>query len=473
MPFDVVACLDLRPAVRAVLRSSASSIARRAAGAASRIVASAALVVAAAGPMSAVAAPKVDPALARIAAAADAQTPGAIDLLQGLVLQNSGTFNKAGVEQVAAKMESELQALGFTTRRVSGESRSRGPHLVAERAGKRGARVLMIGHMDTVFEPFHPFKGFARDGDRVVGPGTNDMKGGLVVMVAALRALKAAGKLDGLALTIVLTGDEEAIGEPVDAARADMIAAAKNADYGLCFESGMRADGKDYVSTARRGSTKWHLKSTGRPGHSSQVFSEKAGDGAIYEMSRVLSRFNAELREPNLTYSVGLALGGANIRIEPAGGGSVVGKPNIIPAEAEAIGDIRALTPEQLARVEQRMQAIVAKSLPGTSSTIEFDESYPPMAPTPGAESLAARFGAVSEQMGLGPVYVLDPMMRGAGDSAFISPYVATITGLGLVGGGSHAAGEWADLAILPTNVKRAAGIIYALGREPRPKKAR
>jgi glutamate carboxypeptidase len=445
-------------------RPRARRLAGLATGLAAGLVAGLSLGAAAAPAFAA----KSDAALAKIAAAVDAQAPAAVELLQTLVVQNSGTFNRAGVEQVAATVEQELKALGFATRRVSGEARQRGPHLVAERAGKRGARLLLIGHMDTVFEPFHPFKGFVRDGDRAIGPGTNDMKGGLVVMIAALKALKAAGQLDGIAITIVLTGDEEAVGKPLADARADMIAAAKTADYGLCFESGMRVDGKDYVSTARRGSTTWRLKSTGRAGHSSQVFSEKAGDGAIYEMSRVLSRFNTELREPNLTYSVGLALGGANIRIEPAGGGSVVGKPNIIPAEAEAIGDIRALTPEQLARVQQKMRAIVAANLPGTTSSIEFDDSYPPMAPTPGAEALAKRFDGVSQAMGLGPVYVLDPMLRGAGDSAFISPYVPTLTGLGAVGGGSHAAGEWADVSLLPLNAKRAAGVIYTLGREAR-----
>lgn len=408
-----------------------------------------------------------DPQLARAVAAIDARAAADVDLLAELVNQNSGTFNRAGVEAVAKRMAAELTALGFDARLVDNEPLARGPHVVAEHRGRRGrARLLLIGHMDTVFEPFSPFRSLTRSGERAIGPGTSDMKGGLVVMLAALRGLKAAGALDGLSITVVLTGDEENVGKPVERARAVLVDAAKASDYGLCFESGISIDGVDYASTARRGATTWHLASTGHPGHSSGVFNAQMGDGAIYELARVLSRFNAELREPNLTYSVGLALGGANVRIEPSGTGTVVGKPNIIPAEAEAIGDIRALTPAQLASVQAKMQAIVAAHLPGTSSTISFDDSYPPMAPTPGNEALRARYSAASEALGLGPVATLDPMRRGAGDSAFIAPYVDTITGLGAVGEGSHAPGESVELAKLPVQAKRAAAIILALGTQ-------
>ena len=98
-------------------------------------------------------------------------------------------------------------------------------------------------------------------------------------------------------------------------------------------------------------------------------------------------------------------------------------------ANAQAIGDIRALTPEQLERVKQKMQSIVAANLPQTKAKIEFKDFMPPMAPTPRNQTLFAQYAAQSEAAGLGAVLELDPMQRGAGDSAWISPYVATITG--------------------------------------------
>jgi glutamate carboxypeptidase len=401
-----------------------------------------------------------------IAAAVDAEAPAAVDLLERLATQNSGTFNRAGVEAVGRMLEAELTALGFRTRWVPMDAIGRAPHLVAERDGGRGQRLLLIGHMDTVFEPFHPFRKFTRNGDSATGPGVNDMKGGLVVMLSALKALRAAGALDDARITVFITSDEEAPGEPVEQSRRELVEIAKRSDATLCFESGISRDGKDYVSIGRRGFTGWRVASEGRPGHSGGIFSAQQGDGAAFELSRVLSRFHDELREPNLTYNVGLMLGGANIKLEEAGIGSVAGKTNIVPAEAQAIGDLRALTPAQVERVKQRMREIVAASLPGTSSTITFEGAeYPPMEPAPRNAALLARYNEASVAMGLPPVFTLDPLLRGAGDSAFVSPYVATITGLGAVGQGSHAAGESVDLARLPVQAKRAAMTIYALSR--------
>jgi len=292
------------------------------------------------------------------------------------------------------------------------------------------------------------------------------MKGGLVVMLSALKALRAAGELDHARITVFITSDEEAPGEPVEQSRRELVEIARRSDATLCFETGIRRDGKDYASTGRRGFTGWRVTSEGRPGHSGGIFSTQQGDGAAFELSRVLSRFHGELREPNLTYNVGLMLAGANIRLEAAGVGSVAGKANIVPAEAQAIGDLRALTPAQVEHVKQRMRDIVAASLPGTTSTISFEGAeYPPMEPTARNAALLARYSEASVAVGLPPVLTLDPLLRGAGDSAFVSPYVATITGLGAVGQGSHAAGESVDLTLLPVQAKRAAMTIYALSR--------
>jgi glutamate carboxypeptidase len=400
-----------------------------------------------------------------IVRAADAEAGPAVALLARLVNINSGTFNRAGVHEVGQLLEAELRALGFRTRWVSMDAVDRAPHLVAERDGRRGQRLLLIGHMDTVFEPFSPFREFVRHGDSASGPGVVDDKGGLVVMLSALKALNAAGALDGAALTVFITADEEHPGSPVATARAEFIEAGRHADATLCFEAGMRIDGHDYVSTARRGAASWTLSVEARPGHSGGIFSAKLGDGAIFELSRILSRFHDELREPDMTFSVGLALGGASLNFDPAGAGSATGKVNIVPSEAQALGDIRALRPAQLARVKERMQAIVATGLPGTKAQIGFEDEYPPMAPTAGNTALLARYSDASRELGFGEVQALDPMLRGAGDSAFVAPYVDTISGLGAMGDGAHTSGESADLKALPMQAKRAALLIYRLTR--------
>ena len=105
------------------------------------------------------------------------------------------------------------------------------------------------------------------------GPGVNDMKGGLVVMVQALRAMKAAGKLKDADITIVLTGDEERVGQPGDVSRKELVAAAERADVALEFEGLARVNGVDHGSISRRGGTGWTLKVTAKSGHSSQIFS--------------------------------------------------------------------------------------------------------------------------------------------------------------------------------------------------------
>jgi glutamate carboxypeptidase len=400
-----------------------------------------------------------------MARAVDSEADASVKLLERIVGINSGTFNRTGVHEVGKVLEAEFSALGFRTRWVSMDALGRAPHLVAEHDGGRGKRVLLIGHMDTVFEPSSPFRQFVRRGDIATGPGVVDDKGGVVVMLSALKALKAAGALDGARITAFITADEEHPGSPVETARAEFIEAGKHADATLCFEAGMRVGGQDYVSTARRGASSWTVSVKAHSGHSGAIFTKEIGDGSIFELSRILNRFHDELREPDMTFSAGLALGGVSSHIDPAGAASADGKDNIVPSDAQALGDIRALRPEQLTRVKDRMRAIVASSLPGTQSEIAFEDGYPPMAPTAGNTALLERYSEASQAIGFGRVLALDPMRRGAGDSAFVAPYVDTISGLGAAGDGMHTAAEKADLKSLPIQAKRAAQLIYRLTR--------
>jgi glutamate carboxypeptidase len=393
----------------------------------------------------------------------DEQGQAPVALLERIVNINSGTFNTAGVLEVGKVLESEFQALGFTVQWVPMDTVKRAPSLIAEHKGHRGKRILLIGHMDTVFEPSSPFQKFVRDGDTAVGPGTGDMKGGIVVILSALKALKSVGALDAATITVFLTGDEESVGDPPEIARKALVAAAKNSDAVLSFEPEISQAGKDYAVTARRGSTFWQLRVQAKSGHSSQIFSSAMGDGAIFELTRILSQFHDTLREPNMTYSVGMALGGSNIKVESSGEASVFGKANIVPGEARASGDIRALYPEQLAHVKEKMQAIVARSLPGTSAEIRFTDDYPPMQPTPGNLALLAKLNEANRALGVPEMEAIDPMSRGAGDASFVAPFADVLDGIGAPGAGFHAPGESVDLSRLPLQSKRAALLVYSL----------
>ena len=405
---------------------------------------------------------------ARIAASVDAGYENNIALLEKLVNQNSGSLNTEGVTKVGQMMREQLVALGFDVRWVPMAAAGRAGHLIATRKGGHGKKMLLIGHLDTVFEPASPFQTFKRNGDKAVGPGANDDKGGMIVMLAALRAMQAAGTLSGANIEIVLTGDEEDVGDPINIARADLIAAGKRADVALDFEGLIVIDGVDMGSIARRSSASWTVTAKAKGGHSSGIFSEAAGDGAIYALSKIIVAFRTELPEQNLTFNVGLLAGGVEAAL---GAGSITatasGKTNIIPEMAIARGDIRTLSPEQEARVRAKMQAIVARVSPGATADIVFGaDGYPAMAPTNGNKALLAKLNVVNADLGLAQMPTLDPIKRGAGDIAFVAKDVDGLAGLGSAGFGDHAIGETVDLDSIKRQAKRAAILMTRLSRE-------
>lgn len=432
-----------------------------------RVLLAALAAVAAATP--AFAAPK-DAAERRMVAAVEADSARNVKLLEELVRVNSGTMNLAGVERVGQMLRPEFEQLGFQVQWIPMAKVGRAGHLVATHRGNgKGKRILLIGHLDTVFEPDSPFQGWKRDGDIVEGPGVGDMKGGDVVIVAALRAMHAAGTLKTADITVVLTGDEEKPGAPLADARADLIAAGKASDVALDFEGLSQRNGQDIGSIARRSSTSWTIKASAKSGHSSGVCKPAAGCGAIYELARIVDEFRRELPEPNLTYNVGMILGGSQAELNAGDtGGQASGKPNVIAATAIARGDIRTLSPEQEGRVRAKMQAIVARHLDKTQAGIEFsDDGYPPMAPTDGNKALLAKLNQINADLGLPEMPAGDPAERGAGDISFVA-FVDGLVGMGMAGEGSHAPGETADLKSLDRQAKRAALLITRLSKEPR-----
>ena len=400
----------------------------------------------------------------------DSEQERSIALLERLVNQNSGSLNLAGVEEVGRMMRAELEPLGFEVRWAPMAEAGRSGHIVATHKGYgRGKKMLLIGHLDTVFEPDSPFQRFTRKSPtEAEGPGIGDDKGGMVVMVAALRAMQAAGTLRQADIEIVLTGDEEDNGLPIEIARGDLIAAGKRADVALDFEGLSQQDGRDMGAIARRSSGGWELRTTGRTGHSSGIFSTNSGNGAIYELSRILAAFRSELPEPNLTFNVGLIAGGTTATLDADKiRATATGKTNIIPEIAIARGDIRTLSLEQDRRVRAKMLEIASRHLPGTSAELRFDpDTYPPMAPTEGNKALLAKLNIVNRDMGLPQMEAIDPLRRGAGDIGFVAADVDGLVGLGPAGERSHAPGETVDLPSIARQAKRAAILMSRLAKE-------
>lgn len=412
---------------------------------------------------------RLSPAEARMVRSVDDGFDASVALLERLVNQNSGTLNLAGVEAVGRMMRAELEPLGFAVEWKPMTQTGRSGHLIAVHRGHPGGkRILLIGHLDTVFEPGSPFQKFVRRGDKAEGPGVGDDKGGLVVILSALQAMRAAGTLGAANIEIVLTGDEEDAGTPIATARADLIAAGRRADVALDFEGLVTENGKDMGSIARRSVTDWTLTATGRTGHSSLIFTPEQGDGAVNEIARILAAFRTELPEPNLTFNAGVIAGGSTATIDDSGTARATGKTNIIAATAIAKGDFRTLSNEQTARVRARMERIVAAHAPGTDARIEFGEGYPAMAPTAGNRALLDALNGVNRALGLAEMAPLDPLKRGAGDISFVAADVDSLAGLGTLSTGDHAPGETVDLTSIRRQAKRAAILISRLSATPR-----
>lgn len=412
------------------------------------------------------AAAAIAPDEARAAAAVDAGVPDALRLLETTVNVNSGTMNFEGVRRVADLFAPEFERLGFTTRWVDGAAWNRAGHLIAERPGKgAGPHVLLIGHLDTVFEADSPFQRYEALGDSTVhGPGTSDMKGGDVVMLLALGALREAGALDRFSFTVMLSGDEEKAGDPIELARRDLRDAADRADVAIGFEDG--DDDPRTAVIARRGAISWRLCTSGRPSHSSQIFRENVGSGAIYEAARILAAFHDSLRgEPFLTLNPGLILGGTTVDYDREHNrGSAFGKTNVVAESTWVAGDLRTLSLEQLERAKSRMQAIAALHAPLTGAVLTFDEGYPPLAPTEGNRKLLAIFDGASRDLGFGPVAAVDPAKAGAADISFTAGRVQmAMDGVGLMGSGGHTVEETGDLRTLPIQAKRVAVTLLRL----------
>jgi len=388
----------------------------------------------------------------------DSHTQDAIMLLEKTVNIESPTENLTGVKQVGIIFKEEFQSLGFASKWIEMPAEmKRAGHLLAEKNGTKGKRILLIGHIDTVLSG----EKFRREGSKAYGTGASDMKAGNIVLYYALKALHANGALKDASVIVMLTGDEESSGKPIEISRGDMIAAARRSDLALSFENGASST----ATVARRGSSGWQLEVTAKTGHSGQIFKETMGSGAVFEATRIINQFYETLRnEKYLTFNPSVIAGGTEIEIGD-GNFTTKGKSNVVAAKAIVRGDLRFINEEQREAARTKMREIVAKSLPGASAKITFSDGIPAMPPTEGNYALLKQLDAVSQDLDFGKIEALDPGERGAGDISYIAHLLPGLDGLGATGRNAHARGEYTDLDTLPRQIKRVALLIYRLTR--------
>lgn len=401
---------------------------------------------------------KISPDEQKLVDYIDAHKDEAVVLLEKVVNIQSPTENLAGVKQVGAIFKTEFEALGFKARWIDmPPGMKRAGHLLAEKEGTKGKRILLLGHLDTVLTG----EKFRRAGNKAFGTGSSDMKAGDVVLFFALKALHETGALKDARVVVMLTGDEEDSGDPVEISRGDMISAAKRSDLALSFENG----GSNIATVARRGISDWELEVTARTGHSSQIFKNSMGNGAIFETARILNQFYERIRgEEYLTFNASVISGGTEVGAKDQDF-TTRGKTNVVPAKAIVRCDLRFISFEQRDAARAKMREIVSKSLPGASAKITFTDGIPPMPPTEGNYQLLRELDRVSQDLGYEKIGPLGPGERGAGDVAYVTHLIPGLDGLGATGGGAHARGEYADLDTLPRQIKRAALLIYRLTR--------
>lgn len=388
-----------------------------------------------------------------------------VALLEEVININSGSLNKEGVRAVGDVFAREFEKIGFETEWVDVPAEvNRAGHFVATRKGSKGKKIFIIGHLDTVFEKDMPFTPFTWLNDSTAtGQGANDMKGGDVLAYASLKALDELGLLDDRTITVYFNGDEESSGDE-EISRKDFVARAKEHDVALAYET---AQGFGTVTVARRGSSGWTLKTSGKQSHSSGVFRENVGFGAIYEAARILDEFREELAgEQYLTFNPGQFIGGSDISYDPVSGkGEALGKTNIVSREAMVTGDLRFLGEEQKELAREKMKLIVARHLNQTNAEIIFEDGLPSMKPSEGNYELAKFLSTVSLDMGMGEVKPGDPGSRGAGDISFVAEFMDCLDGLGASGSGAHAPGETINMKQYPDLIKRSAILLYRLTR--------
>jgi glutamate carboxypeptidase len=406
----------------------------------------------------------LDPAEDNLAQSVETRLAEELAFLEKVVRIDSGTLNIAGVREVGRCFQRELEALGFATRWITvPDAMRRAGHLVAEHVAPSvaGKRVLLIGHLDTVFEGRG--RRFERAGDVARGAGVVDMKGGDVGLLFALKALHEVGILKDATVRVFLTGDEENPGIPTEISRRDLVETARQSDAALSFEPD-----SGRVAIGRRGLSLWSLDVGGGQGHSASVLRERGGAGAIYEVSRILDEFRRVFSaHRNVTVNPGILLGGTDVTYDADRSmGTAAGKFNVVARTVTAKGDLRFVSDSEREEAKTRMREIAAANLTGTTARLSVQDLVPGWPETEGNRAVLKLIDAVSRDLGQGPVEADDPGSRGFGDFNFIGALLPGADGLGVRGNGEHSPEESIDLTSLGPCTARAAVVISRLLRQ-------
>ena len=384
-----------------------------------------ALATAGATALPALAAPRRDDGLWK---AAEAAREGQLKLLETVVNIDSGTGDVEGGRRVLDVLAPRLEALGARIERVPAEIPGLPDNLVATLKGKGKARILMIGHVDTVFEPGTTAKWrYVADGNRATGPGVGDEKGGVVQAVTALEILSARGFRGYDTLTLLLETSEER-GSP--GTRAQIARLVKSHDVELNLEPG---DAPDKITVWRKGSSTFNIDVKGRPAHAGVA--PQDGRNAATELVHQLATLDGLPKSGD-----GLT---ANLTILQAGS-----RYNIIPENARAQVNVRIRDKADLERVQATLEESARNTkVPDTRVTVSRENSFPPLPDNPHTDALAVRAKAIYAELGRN----LGTGGNGGASESALSHEAGTpaLDGLGPVGGGFHTDKEWIDLTTI------------------------
>lgn len=383
---------------------------------------------------------------AKVWAAAETARPAQLKLLEEVVNIDSGTGDVEGGRKVAAILRSRLEALGMTVEAVPAEAPGLPDNLVARLKGTGKGRILMIGHLDTVFEPGTAAKRpYTMSGDRLTGPGVGDEKGGVVQGIYALKILKDLGFKDYAQITFLIETSEER-GSPGTRKLIDRL--LTDADVELNLEPG---DPPDTVTVWRKGSNSFYIDVKGRPAHAGVA--PQDGRNAALEL---IHQLEAIRQFP--TSGDGLTV---NLTLMSAGA-----RYNIIPEDASAAINIRVRDKADVEKVAHALETRArTPSIPDTKVTIRREASFPPLPNNPATDALADRAEAIYAGLGM-------KLGRGgnggASESALANEAgVPALDGLGPVGGKFHSEDEYVDLGSVTPRLYLLTKLIMELGRNP------
>jgi glutamate carboxypeptidase len=384
------------------------------------------------------------PALPDLLAHVTDRVPAYLDDLERLVNIDCGSYTPDGVNRVADLVAARLGGLGAVVERVDGgtapDGRPLGDLVIGRHPGT-GPRILLIGHMDTVFEPgTAAARPFRVEGDRALGPGVSDMKGGLLAGLTALEALAAAGQKP--AVTFVANPDEE-IGSPFSGPVIRRLAAEH--DVALVLECA-RASGA--IVSARKGIADLVVTIHGRAAHAG-VEPEK-GRSAILAAARLVEALHGlNGRWPTVTCNVGVITGGT--------------RPNVVAESCRLEVDLRAANAVEFEAATAAMAEALATTLvPDTRAEHEVTASHPPMEKSPASARLVDLAVGMAGELGF---ELRDAATGGASDAnTTAAAGLPTLDGLGPIGGDDHAPPEWLDLGSVVPRTTLLAGLIARAG---------